>query len=391
MSTALKVQDKTAPTLSKGLAGVVADETSISQVRGEEGALVYRGIPIDVLAYRSTFEEMAFFLLRSSLPRSQELVDTTRVLQEARALPSDVVDMITKAASTQAHPMAILQTAMAALDFHMPPFSIANRLQNAKTSLQIISKIATAAALISRVSKGLNPVDPRSDLSHAENILYMFNGRIPDAGDVRVFETALILHMDHDFNASTFTARVIGSTEAGICASVAGALGALSGPLHGGANERVMEMVAEIGSVEAVVPWIQKKLAAKGKVPGFGHRVYRTVDPRAVVIRDALERIVGKTGLRREYDILAAIERTMVETLGSQNKDYIRENVDFWSGALFKILGFSAIDFTPIFAMARTVGWCAHLLEMWVDNRIYRPAAHYVGPVSAEYTPLSER
>jgi citrate synthase len=390
MSLALKSIDNPPPSISKGLAGVVADETAVSQVRGEEGALVYRGIPIEALAYRSSFEEMTFFLLQEQLPRAEELSNTQIALQRARPIPKDVADLI-DASAARAHPMAVLQTAVAALSFYLPQAPITNRAKNVETSLEMISRVATIAARISRIRRGLVPVEPRTDLSHAENILYMFFGRVPDSGDVRVFETALILHMDHDFNASTFSARVIGSTEAGICASVSGALGALSGPLHGGANERVMEMVANIGSADAVPDFIQKRLASKGKVPGFGHRVYRTVDPRAVVIRDALERLVGKTGQRHDYDILAAVEKTMVETLGNQNKDYIRENVDFWSGALFKLLGFSHEDFTPIFAIARTVGWCSHLLEMWKDNRIYRPAAQYVGPVQANYLPINER
>jgi citrate synthase len=330
------------------------------------------------------------FLLKGTLPRQEELATIEIILQNTRELPTDICHIIDESAAF-AHPMAVLQTAMAALAFHLPAGSITDTERNLSHSLAVVSKVATAVARISRIRRGLMPIHPRNDLSHAENVLYMFMGRLPDSGDVRVFETALILHMDHDFNASTFSARVIGSTEAGICASVAGALGALSGPLHGGANERVMEMVAQIGHVDGAAEWIRKTLAAKGKVPGFGHRVYRTVDPRAVVIRDALERLVGKTGQRHEYDILAAVEKTMVETLGKQNKDYVRENVDFWSGALFKILGFSAADFTPIFAVARTVGWCAHLLEMWKDNRIYRPSAKYVGPEEAHYVRVDER
>lgn len=390
MSTAPRLEVVSTPAISKGLAGVVADETAVSQVRGEAGELVYRGIRIEEIAVRSSFEEMVFFLLHGQLPKYGELQTLESLMQTMRALPTEICELIDEA-SHQAHPMAVLQACVAALAFHYPAGSISNRDNNVLHALQTISKVATASARISRVRRGLKPVEPRTDLSHAENILYMFFGRLPDSGDVRIFETALILHMDHDFNASTFAARVIGSTEAGVCASVSGALGALSGPLHGGANERVMEMVEKIGSPSAAAEWIKSTLAAKGKVPGFGHRVYRTVDPRAVVIRDALERLVGKTGDRHDYDILAAVEQTMVETLGKQNKDYIRENVDFWSGALFKSLGFGAADFTPIFAMARTVGWCAHLLEMWSDNRIYRPAAKYVGPESARYLRMDER
>jgi citrate synthase len=375
---------------SKGLAGVVVDETAVSQVRGEEGQLVYRGIPIQDLAYRSSFEEMTFFLLRGHLPRADELNEITVQMQAAREISIEVRQVI-DGAPRSAHSMAVLQSAVAAMSLRQGAIPVSRKEDNLQQAVEIISKLSTCIARISRVRKGLSPVGPRSDLTHVENFLYMVKGQLPDAGDIRVFETACLLHMDHDFNASTFSGRAIASTEAGLCASVSGAIGALSGPLHGGANERVMEMVEKIGSKEHALEWVKNTLANKGKVPGFGHRIYRTTDPRAIVLRDALERIVGKTGQRREYDILAAVEKTMIETLGQQNKDYIRENVDFWSGALYKCLGFSADDFTPVFALARVVGWCSHILEMWQDNRIYRPSAKYVGPVHAEYTRITDR
>ncbi len=375
---------------SKGLAGVVADETAVSQVQGEVGQLIYRGIPIQQLAYRSSFEEMSAFLLRGTLPRLDELILISVAFQGSRELPFEVREVIDNAPKAS-HSMAVLQSAIATLSTHLHPIPIARSDENDMQAVELISKLSTCVARISRVRRGLKPVEPRSDLTHAENFLYMMRGELPDAGDVRVFETALILHMDHDFNASTFAGRTIASTEAGLCSSVAGAIGALSGPLHGGANERVMEMVEKVGSVDAASDWVKSTLAAKGKVPGFGHRVYRTSDPRAEIIRDALERLVGKTGKRREYDILAAVQQNMIHELGVKNKDYIRENVDFWSGALFKNLGFLNDDFTPIFAVARVVGWCSHILEMWRDNRIYRPSARYVGPLNAQYVRMEER
>lgn len=379
-----------APAFSKGLAGVIADETSVSQVQGEIGRLIYRGIPVEQLAFGSSFEEQVHFLLRGHLPNMDALAQLTRELQHSRTLPPYVQNLI--AAGPRTVPStSVLQAAVAALAFELPPIPISRWEENYGQALALISKLAVCVAHISRTRRGLPPMAPRSDLTHVENFLYMMHGRLPDAGDVRVFETACVLHMDHDFNASTFTGRTIASTEAGLVSSIAGAVGALSGPLHGGANEKVMRIVDSLDGPEAAKAWVTGTLAAKGKVPGFGHRIYRTTDPRAVVLRDALERIVGKTGRRREYDILVTIHDVMIETLGAQQKDYIRENVDFWSGALYRCLDIESDDFTPIFALARVVGWCAHILELWKDNRIYRPSARYVGPRDVTYVPIRKR
>lgn len=378
------------PAYAKGLAGVVAGETSVSQVQGEEGRLIYRGVPVEEMAARSTFEECAFFLLRGYLPGERELNESNSAMRLQRILPKSVTRTI-DSANADAHPMSILQAAVAAMDYDIGARSIRNEDQNQRIALSLISRIGTAIARISRHRRGLRQVEPRLDLSHVENFLFMMNGEVPDAETAHVFEGALILHMDHDFNASTFTSRVIASTESSMAAALSGAVGALSGPLHGGANEKVMEMVDRIGSPDQARAWIKNALAAKEKIMGFGHRVYRTTDPRAVYLRSMLERLVSKTGRRHEYDILAIVHDAMVEELSKKDKDYVWPNVDFWSGAFYRVLGFESADFTPIFALARSVGWCAHILENWRDNRIFRPAAWYIGPQKSEYTKSWER
>jgi citrate synthase len=246
-------------------------------------------------------------------------------------------------------------------------------------------------ARASRNRRGLPFVAPKADLSHAENFLYMLSGEVPSKEDARIFDVALILHMDHDFNASTFAARVIASTEANLVSAVSGAVGALSGPLHGGANEKVLAMADAIGTPDKAKDWVHNALATKAKVMGFGHRVYRTMDPRAKVLKGLLDNLATKKPPSDAYKTLQIVHDTMIEELSKKEKDYIWPNVDFWSGALYRLMGIESIDFTPIFAVARVVGWSSHVIEMWQDNRIYRPAAQYVGPKEAHVTSLSNR
>ena len=375
---------------SKGLADVIADATSVSQVQGEEGRLIYRGIPIEELAQNATFEEVAHFLLRGHLPTAQELERTRRTMAEGRALPQHVEALIDNA-DRSAHPMQVLQAAVATLSFGEGQVKLTDAEGNVNRALKLTSQIATAVARYSRRRRGLEPVSPQADLSHAENFLYMVHGKRPTRDEARIFDVSLILHADHDFNASTFAARVVASTEAGLISSVSAAVGALSGPLHGGANEKVLRMVDEIGGADKAKSWVLDALANKKKVMGFGHRVYKTMDPRAKVLRGMLENLVQQRGDRSTYDTLVAVHDTMIEELSKKQKDYIWPNVDFWSGSLLRLLGFDTIDFTPIFAVARVVGWTSHIVEMWQDNRIYRPAAKYVGPTNEHYVPIDKR
>jgi len=378
------------PGYSKGLAGVVADATSVSQVQGEVGRLIYRGIPIEEIAEKSTFEEMTHFLLRGKLPNKAELEKVTADLKAARTLPKHVETVIDSAPKT-AHPMMVLQAAMAALAFDQGPVKLADVEGNVNTAVRLTGQLATVVARTSRNRRGLSPIAPKQDLSHAENFLYMITGEAPRKELARMFDVALMLHMDHDFNASTFAARVIASTEANLVSSVSGAVGALAGPLHGGANEKVLAMADSIGSPEKAKAWVENALSTKSKVMGFGHRVYRTMDPRAKVLRAMLEDLVKQKGGDKTYDTLRIVHDEMIGELSKKEKDYIWPNVDFWSGALYRLMDIESIDFTPIFAVARVVGWSSHIIEMWTDNRIYRPAAKYVGPTEDHVTALAQR
>lgn len=375
---------------SKGLAGVVADATSVSQVQGNEGRLIYRGISIEELAEKTTFEEMTFFLLRGKLPSKAELDAITKELKDNRGLPSHVETLIDNAPTT-AHPMSVLQTALSALAYDEPTVNLKEVERNIHTAIKVTAQLATATARVSRRRRGLQPVAPKADLTHAENFLYMLHGKEVAKEEARMFEVALVLHMDHDFNASTFAARVIASTEARLLSSLSGAMGALSGPLHGGANEKVLEMADAIGSPDKAKAWVTNALATKAKVMGFGHRVYRTMDPRAKILKKMLDNLVSKKSDKTTYNTLTIVHDSMIEELSKKEKDYIWPNVDFWSGALYRLMDIPTIDFTPIFAVARVVGWSSHIIEMWQDNRIYRPAAKYVGPTDAHYVDLNKR
>jgi len=375
---------------SKGLAGVVADATSVSQVQGEVGRLIYRGISIEVLAEKSTYEECAFFSLYGKMPNQNELNKFISEMKSNRVLPK-AVEAVISAAPRSAHPMAILQAAIAAIGFEEPPVTLKNEETNIHSAIKIISQLSTAVARISRERRGLTPVAPNSDLSHAENFLYMLNGEIPNKEEARMFDVALILHLDHDFNASTFAARVVASTEAKLSLSISAAIAALSGPLHGGANEKVLEMADSIGSPQNAKAWVANALATKAKVMGFGHRVYRTMDPRAKVLRGMLEKLVATKKEKDTYETLRIVHDTMIEELSKTSKDYIWPNVDFWSGALYRLMEIESIDFTPIFAVSRVAGWSSHIIEMWRDNRIYRPAAKYIGPTDDKYVDIKNR
>ncbi len=377
---------------SKGLAGIVVDTTSISQVRGEEGQLVYRGVSIEDLAAQSNFEECVYFALNGEFPTSSVLDAFIKEMKGYRSLPKYAEDIILNAPKN-AYSMAILQSVIAALGFEERRTNLKAEDENKKEALHIISALATAVAYISCHRNGKEFLAPRDDLNHAENFLYLLNGKEADSEVAKIFDIALILHLDHDFNASTFAGRVVGSTEARLAMGISAAVGALSGPLHGGANEQVLRMADEIGSPEKAKDWVHDALKSKKKVMGFGHRVYKTTDPRAKVLRAMLEKLVASRPEeeRKTYQTLKIVRDEMVAELSKKEKDYIWPNVDFWSGALYRLMDIETEDFTPIFAVARVAGWSSHILEMWRDNRIYRPAAQYVGPDKAKYTPISER
>ncbi len=369
--------------ISKGLAGVVADTTSISQVQGEEGRLIYRGVPIEKIAEKLNYEQAAYFLLFGKMPSSAEADKIKKDLAQARHLPESVKNII-KLAPRDAHPMTILQTAMAAMAWTEPSPALGNKERNLATSIHAIGAVGTIVAWVSRHRRGLSMIEPDDSLGQSDAFLKMLFGELPNAETRRAFEVALLLHMDHDFNASTFTVRVVSSTETRIFSAISAGVGSLEGLIHGGANEQVMKMVDEIKSTDRVEPYVMDLLKNKKKIYGFGHRVYRTTDPRSVVLHEMFEKLAKNSKNTKDYDILSKVHDFTVAELGKTQKDYIKPNVDFWSGGLYKLMGIETIDYTPVFAVARVTGWCAHLLEQWSDNRIYRPAAQYVGPASAE-------
>ena len=373
-------------TYSKGLAGVIADESKICLINGEEGALNYRGYSIyDIAENNATFDEVAYLLLSGALPTSAQLSDFSAKLIARRSIPENVINMI-KGFPKDAHPMAALQTACAALGM----YDEVDGDDHFERALNLVAKFPTVVAAFARSKAGEDFVAPNAELDHASNFLYMVNGEAPDPQAARTFEVALILHMEHSFNASTFTGRVVGSTTTTIYSAVSAAVGALYGPLHGGANERTLKMVDDIEKVEDAEAFVLGKLERKEKIMGMGHRVYRAKDPRSVILEGMLSDLATKSGQTSDYEKLKKVEGVMRAVMEKKNKA-IYPNVDFFSGALYRMLGIETEHFTPIFAIARVVGWTAHILELWQDNRIYRPRAHYTGPMGQKWTPIAER
>jgi len=376
-------------TFSKGLAGVIADESKVCFINGEEGKLYYRGYSIqNIVENDATFDEVAYLLLHGSLPTADELESFSGALVEARDVPQSILDNIASFPDA-AHPMQSLQTTAAALGMY-DEVDGDDRSANNQRAVDLIASFPTLIAAFARHAAGEDVVAPRSDLGHAANFLYMVNGEEPGEKAARTFEVALILHMEHSFNASTFTTRVVGSTMAPIYSAISAGVGALYGPLHGGANERTLRMVDEIGSVEAAEDYVMGKLERREKIMGMGHRVYRAKDPRAVILEGMLTELLEEKGDTNDLDILKKVEGVMRREMEKKGKD-VWPNVDFFSGALYRSLGIAPEHFTPIFALARVVGWCSHVLELWEDNRIYRPRAHYVGDLDKDWTPTDDR
>ncbi len=380
------------PCYAPGLAGIPVAESAISYVDGQRGHLEYRGIDIEVLAERSTFEETAFLLLYGHLPKADELDRFTAELRHHRRIKYSIRDMI-KCFPESAHPMDALQACVAALGMFYP-MEKALDVQNLDqeelhlSCVRLIAKMPTLVAAHARMRRGDDPIPPRDDLSHAANFLYMLDGEEPDPLLERIMDVALIVHAEHTLNASTFSAMVTGSTLADPYTVISSAVGTLSGPLHGGANEEVLEMLDEIGSVEAAEDYLNRKLANKEKIPGLGHRVYKAKDPRATLLQKLYGDLTRKYGEDPTYAIASRIEELSRGVLGPKG---VCPNVDFYSGIVYRKMGIETDLFTPIFAIARVAGWLAHWLEMLPHNRIYRPVQIYVGMHDQPYVPMEER
>ncbi|RMG91140.1 MAG: citrate synthase [Zetaproteobacteria bacterium] len=379
------------PCYSPGLAGIPVAESAISYVDGQRGHLEYRGIDIEVLAEQSSFEETAWLLLYGRLPNAEELKAFDAELREHRRIKFRIRDIM-KHFPESAHPMDALQATVAVLGMFYPlPHSLDRKLDEATVRhvcVNLIAKLPTLVAAHARMRHGDDPIPPRDDLPHAANFFYMLTGKEPYPLTARIMDVALIVHAEHTMNASTFSTLVTASTRADPYTCISAAIGALSGPLHGGANEDVLRMLDEIGSVDRVEAYLHRKLENKEKIPGLGHRVYKTKDPRATLLQKLYVRLTEKMGGDPTYDIARRIEDLSRDTLGAKG---VCPNVDFYSGIVYRKLGIPTDLFTPIFAIARVAGWLAHWKEQLGKSRIYRPQQIYVGEHNKPYIPLNER
>jgi len=370
-----------------GLAKVPAAESSISFINGEEGILEYRGIRIEELAEHSNFEEVTYLLLDGELPNETELEELTHKISNARSLSPSMKSLIAHF-PTDAHPMAALQTCVSAMGMEMERSGVQDESVRRHHAIEIIGKMPTMVAACHRARTGKKIVDPDPSLTRSADFLRMINDEIPDELSTKVMDVSLVLHADHTMNASTFAARVTASTESEPAAAIAAAVGSLSGPLHGGANERVLFMLDEVGSIEAVSEWFDGKMERKEKIMGLGHRVYKTKDPRATILQGLKTALFEKHGASPLYEIAVELERIAKERIGHRG---IYPNVDFYSGIVYNKLGIPTDLFTPIFAISRVSGWMAHWLEQMKDNRLFRPTQVYTGRREVPYVPMKDR
>lgn len=376
-------------TFAKGLEGVIAAESKICRIDGEKGQLYYLGFPITDLVEHCTFEEVTYLLLYGDLPTREQLAVFSAKMRNARELPEPVINMV-RDFPKNAHPMELLQSVISYLSSYVEHKIHHGPHCNCRDTLHQLAEIATVVATYQRVQEGNDYLPPRKDLSHGANLLYMLRGEEPEPYEGEIMDKALILHAEHSLNASTFTARVVASTMSTCYCSISAAIGALFGSLHGGANEKVMDMVDEIGSKDAAKQWVNNALDKKQKVMGMGHRVYRAKDPRSIIMEEYLRTLSEKKNDWKYYEILKEVEGSFRERMEEKGKP-IYPNVDFFSGAVYRMLGIPTVLFTPIFAVARASGWLSHILEQRVDNRIYRPKAQYTGHEQRRLVPIEER
>ncbi len=374
------------PEIAYGLNGVVVDETNICWVNGTEGKLYYYGYSIEDLAQSAEYEETAYLLLKGKLPNRSELDQFKADLVAARGLPDNVLAAI-KAAPKTSIPMDVLRscTSLLALTNDNPNENTPE--SRYKNAIRLIALMPEIVAADHRIRNGKDPVAPDASLGHAENFLYMLRAEKPGPDAAKTMDVCLVLHAEHGFNASTFTARVIAATMSDIYSAITGAIGALKGPLHGGANEGVIRLLLDIGSVDNIKPYLDAKLNEKGyRVMGFGHRVYRVLDPRARVLKVFSEKAGKESGDSKWFDMSVAIE----EYMGSREK-VIYPNVDFYSASTYYMMDLPPEVFTPIFAVSRVTGWCAHVIEQQADNKLIRPKAYYAGETDLPFKPVDAR
>jgi citrate synthase len=373
-----------------GLDGVIAGDSGICFIDGENHKLYYRGYAVPELAEKSSFEEVCYLLLQGELPTRDQLADFRERMLVARQLPSQILAMIALVPG-KTHPMDMLRSIVSSEAQHDSDVGGNSEEANYRKAIRLLSQVPVIVAAYHRLRRGDQPIPPSDDLSLAGNFLYMLTGERPDPYLEKVFDTCLILHADHGFNASTFTARVVAATLSDMYSACTAAIGALKGKLHGGANQDVMEMLLSIDGVEGVPEFLESMFAEGKKVPGFGHRVYRAAeDPRATSLREILRGLSDKLGDRSLLDISLAINEYVVKTSTDKGKP-IYPNVDFFSASTYRLLGLDPSLFTPIFAMARMAGWCAHIGEQHHRNRLIRPRENYIGPSHRHYVSLEKR
>ena len=375
---------ESATAASTGLRGVVVGASTVSDVVGDKGELIYQGYDIHDLAKNSTFEEVAFLLWNKRLPTKSELDDLECAFRESYAVPPQVFELI-RLFPREADPIDVLRTAVSALEFYDSSARNISKEASLNTSIKLTAQFSTLVAGADRIRRGLEPLAPLPQENIATNFLYQLKGEKPSVEDVKIFDVCLILHADHELNASTFTARVVAGTLANIYAAVVSAIGALSGPLHGGANTNVMRTLLEIGDFKNVEPYVKKALIEKRKMMGFGHAVYKTEDPRATHLREFSKEIGERAGDTKWYDISRKLEEVMMQEKG------LYPNVDFFSASTYYMMGIPLDLYTPIFAVSRIAGWTAHILEQYADNKLIRPRAEYVGPRGLKYVPIDQR
>jgi len=368
--------DNNAPEIRKGLAGVVVDTTAISSVNPETNSLLYRGYPVQELAAKCSFEEVAYLLWHGELPSDDELVAFEALERGQRALADNVRRAIDDLPTT-AHPMDVLRTAVSVIGANDPDTAFGDTKdvfgRNYPKALHLFAQLPAIVAYDQRRRRGQDLVEPRDDLDYASNFLFMTFGEVPADVVVDAFRVSLVLYAEHSFNASTFTARVIASTLSDVYSSVVGAIGALKGPLHGGANEAVMVAFDEIGSADKAEAWLDAALAEKRKIMGFGHRVYKNGDSRVPTMRAALEKLVEHYDRQDMLDLYTALESAMAHAKN------IKPNLDYPSGPAYNLMGFDTETFTPLFAAARVTGWTAHVIEQLSSNALIRPLSVYNG------------
>jgi citrate synthase len=372
------------PTTTDGLEDIVAAHSHICDLDGKLGKLTYFGVDIHDLADHATFEETAYLLWYGVLPTATQLAEVREQLQAARTLPGPVNDFLRLLPKTST-PMDVLRTITSALAMFDPTPDDKSPAANRQRAIRLTAVLPTIVATWDRLRNGLEPVAPLADSGHATNFLYMLTGELPDPTVAKMLDSILTLHADHELNASTFAARVTAGTLAGMYAAITSAIGALSGPLHGGANEQVMRMLLKIGEAAQTETYLEAALERKERVMGFGHRVYRTEDPRATHLRRMSEELGQRTGDMRWYEMSRRIEAYMKEHKG------LNANVDFYSASVYYMMGIPIDLDTPLFACSRVTGWTSHVLEQYSNNRLIRPRAEYIGPKNVPYRPVEER